>query len=159
MTELRSYTNSDREAVVELALRAWEPVHASMRRVLGEMLYRRLIPDWRESQRATVTEDLDSESSHVWVAVREDAVAGFAAVHLKPDDEAGEIYLVAVDPDHQGRGVGRALIDHATAWIGEQGMTTAMVETGGDEGHRPARALYENAGYTALPVVRYFRAL
>lgn len=159
MTELRSYTNRDREAVVELALRAWEPVHASMRRVLGEMLYRRLIPDWRESQRATVTEELDSESSHVWVAVREGAVAGFAAVHLKPDDKAGEIYLVAVDPEHQGRGVGRALIDHATAWIGEQGMTTAMVETGGDEGHRPARALYENAGYTALPVVRYFRAL
>lgn len=159
MAEIRSYTNSDREAVVELALRAWEPVHASMRRVLGEMLYRRLIPDWRESQRATVIEDLDSESSHVWVAVREDAVAGFAAVHLEPDDEAGEIYLVAVDPDHQGRGVGRALIDHATAWIGEQGMTTAMVETGGDEGHRPARTLYENAGYTALPVVRYFRAL
>lgn len=159
MTEIRSYTNSDREAVVELALRAWEPVHASMRRVLGEMLYRRLIPDWRESQRATVTEDLDSDSSHVWVAVREDAVAGFVAVHLKPDDKAGEVHLVAVDPDHQGRGVGRALIDHATVWIGEQGMTTAMVETGGDKGHRPARSLYENAGYTALPVVRYFRAL
>lgn len=159
MTEIRAYTNSDRGAVVELALRAWEPVHASMRRVLGEMLYRRLIPDWRESQRATVTEDLDSESSHVWVAVREETVAGFVAVHLEPDDRTGEVYLVAVDPDHQGRGVGRALIDHATAWIGEQGMTKAMVETGGDEGHRPARALYENAGYTALPVVRYFRAL
>lgn len=129
MTEIRSYANSDREAVVELALRAWEPVHASMRRVLGEMLYRRLIPDWRESRRATVTEDLDSDSSHVWVAVREDAVAGFAAVHLEPDDKTGEVHLVAVDPDHQGRGVGRALIDHATVWIGEQGMRTAPVAT------------------------------
>ncbi len=147
MAEIRSCTNSDREAVVALALRAWEPVHASMRRVLGEMLYRRMIPDWRESQRATVTGELDSESSHVWVAVRQDTVVGFVAVHLEPDDRIGEVYLVAVDPDHQGRGVGRALIDHTTAWIGEQGMTTAMVETGGDEGHSPARALYENAGY------------
>lgn len=130
-----------------------------MRQVLGETIYRKLIPGWRESQRTTVGEDLDSERSHVWVAVRERTVAGFASVHLKPEDEAGEVYLVAVDPDHQGRGVGRALIDHATAWIGEQGMTTAMIEIGGDEGHRPARALHENAGYTALPVVRYFRAL
>ncbi len=35
----------------------------------------------------------------------------------------------------------------------------AVVETGGDDGHAPARAVYERAGYTALPVVRYFRKL
>ena len=32
-------------------------------------------------------------------------------------------------------------------------MTTVMVETGGDPGHPPARAIYERAGFTLLPVV------
>jgi hypothetical protein len=38
-------------------------------------------------------------------------------------------------------------------------MTVAMVETGGDSGHAPARRDYEKAGYTLLPVARYFKAL
>jgi hypothetical protein len=34
-----------------------------------------------------------------------------------------------------------------------------MAETGGDPGHAPARAVYERAGFTLLPVARYFRTL
>ncbi|WP_150253897.1 GNAT family N-acetyltransferase [Nocardiopsis deserti] len=119
--EIRLFREPDREAVVALALRAWEPVHASLRRVLGEEVYPVLVPDWRRSQH--------------------DEVAG------------------SVDADHQGRGVGTALTEAATDWIREQGAAVAMVETGGDDGHAPARATYERAGYTALPIVRYFRKL
>jgi hypothetical protein len=38
-------------------------------------------------------------------------------------------------------------------------MTVAMVETGGDPGHAPARDLYEQIGFTLLPIARYFKAL
>jgi hypothetical protein len=34
-----------------------------------------------------------------------------------------------------------------------------MVETGGDPGHAPARRTYEKAGYTLMPIARYFKAL
>ena len=34
-----------------------------------------------------------------------------------------------------------------------------MVETGGDPGHAPAWRVYNKADFTALPVVRYFKAL
>jgi GNAT superfamily N-acetyltransferase len=71
----------------------------------------------------------------------------------------GEIWMLAVDPDHQERGVGLALTEHATQWLRDAGMRVAMVETGGDAGHAPARQVYEKAAYTALPVVRYFKAL
>jgi len=37
-------------------------------------------------------------------------------------------------------------------------MRVAMIETGGDPGHAPARRVYERAGYTALPAVRFFTA-
>jgi hypothetical protein len=47
----------------------------------------------------------------------------------------------------------------ATDWLRSAGMRAAMVETGGDAGHVAARRLYEAAGYTPLPAIRYFRAL
>jgi hypothetical protein len=39
------------------------------------------------------------------------------------------------------------------------GMDIAVVETGGDPGHVPARAAYEAAGFTLLSMARYFRML
>ena len=38
-------------------------------------------------------------------------------------------------------------------------MGVAMIETGGDRGHAPARRIYEKAGYTPLPAVRFFKSL
>ncbi|ADH69595.1 MULTISPECIES: GNAT family N-acetyltransferase [Nocardiopsis] len=157
--EIRLFRESDREAVIALALRAWEPVHASLRRVLGEEVYPVLVPDWRRSQYDEVAGSVDAGDQRVWVAEADGAVAGFATARMLPDDDMGEIHLLAVDPDHQGRGVGTALTGAATDWIREQGAAVAMVETGGDDGHAPARATYERAGYTALPIVRYFRKL
>jgi hypothetical protein len=38
-------------------------------------------------------------------------------------------------------------------------MKLAVVATGGDESHAPARKSYEKAGYTPLPLVRYYKDL
>ncbi|WP_433781913.1 hypothetical protein ACQPX6_18750 [Actinomycetospora sp. CA-101289] len=42
---------------------------------------------------------------------------------------------------------------------GRADQRAVVVETGGDPGHEPARRLYEECGFTALPVVRYFTTL
>ena len=67
--------------------------------------------------------------------------------------------MIAVDPAHQRRGVGIALTAHVTDWIRRQGMTVALIGTGGDPGHAPARRLDERAGYTPLPGVQYVKTL
>ena len=46
-------------------------------------------------------------------------------------------------------------LDH----LRSRGMDIAVVETGGDPGHMPARALYGKVGFTLLPIARYFRLL
>lgn len=92
------------------------------------------------------------------VAEVDGRVAGFVALHSL-DATTGEIHMVAVDPALQRHGVGRALTEQATTRLRERGSSIAMVETGGDPGHAPARALYEHCGYTPLPSVRYFRTL
>ncbi|MBC8090439.1 MAG: GNAT family N-acetyltransferase [Pseudonocardia sp.] len=155
---IRPLSEDDHEPVVDLSLRAWAPVFASIEQVLrGSGVFEAQHPDWRATQRVAVQQACHDEQ--VWVADVDGAVAGFVACQLHTDDLMGEIYMVAVDPPFQRRGVASALTAHALRWFAEQGMTTVMVETGGDPGHAPARATYERAGFTALPSVRYFRTL
>jgi hypothetical protein len=47
----------------------------------------------------------------------------------------------------------------ATAWLRDQGMRVAMIRTGGDTGHAPARRVYERLEFRQLPSAQYFRAL
>ncbi len=78
---------------------------------------------------------------------------------INRETESGEIYMLAVDPDYQQRGIGIALVDYAVDRITELGIPLAEIGTGGDPGHAPARRLYERAGFTPVPLVRYFKAL
>jgi GNAT superfamily N-acetyltransferase len=84
---------------------------------------------------------------------------GFVAVKLDLESSMGEIYMVAVDPDFQGSGIGTALMEFALDWMKNAGMSVAMVETGGDPGHAPARRTYEKLGFGLLPIARYFKKL
>jgi GNAT superfamily N-acetyltransferase len=49
---------------------------------------------------------------------------GFGTAALAPGADLGEILMVAVDPSYQRRGLGTALIEVATAWLGDQGAIT-----------------------------------
>ncbi|HZE34747.1 MAG TPA: GNAT family N-acetyltransferase [Actinoallomurus sp.] len=157
---IRAFDDRDQDAVVALSLRAWAPVFASLEMVLSPSgVYAQLHPDWRVSQRQAVIGVCSSDDNQVWVAEAHTLVIGFAAVQLHHEALIGEISLLAVDPDHQRTGVGSLLTSFALDQIKNSGMAVAMVETGGDPGHTPARRTYEQAGFTELPVSRYFRKL
>lgn len=156
---IEPYDPSRLDAIVRLSLRAWEPVFESIESVMDPDVYREQHPDWRLTQRRAVEAACADEDLHVWVASEEGETVGFTALRLHADDRMGEIYMIAVDPAYQRRGIASALTDHALAWFEEAGMTTVMVETGGDPGHAPARRTYESAGFRPLPVVRYFKKL
>lgn len=120
-------------------------------------VYEHLHPDWRAEQRKAV--EAACEEKRVWVAESGGSVVGFVAVELHRESGMGEIYMLAVDPDFRGGGVGTNLTEFALAWMAGEGMSVAMVETGGDPGHAPARRAYEKAGFDELPISRYFKKL
>ena len=157
--EIQPYEPRHLDAVVRLSLRAWAPVFASIESVMEPAVFRAMHPDWRATQKAAVEATCADAAMHVWVAVEGGATAGFCALRLHPEDGIGEVYMIAVDPDSQRRGIARALIAHSERWLREAGMSVAMVETGGDPGHAPARSAYESAGYRVLPIARYFKKL
>jgi GNAT superfamily N-acetyltransferase len=157
---IRQYDHSDEEFIVQLSLRAWTPVFASMKRVLGAELFEVIwSDDWREDQTRDVRDVLADPTNSVWVCAFAGAPIGFVAASLHPDELVGTIVMLAVDPDQQRRGIGRRLTEYATDWLRRSGMRLAIVESGGDPGHGPARRTYEKAKYTQLPIARYFQAL
>lgn len=157
--EIEPYEESKLEEIVQLSLRAWEPVFASIERAMDADVYRELYPDWRAAQRAAVESVCADDHVHVWIASKTSKVVGFVALQLHTDNRTGEIYMIAVDPDFQRRGIATALTHHSLAWLKDAGMSVVMVETGEDPGHAPARRTYESAGFRRLPIARYFKKL
>lgn len=157
---IEPYALSHKAPVVELSLRAWEPVFAKLRPAVAGFVYDAFYPDgWEVRQSADIGAFLEAEGHHAWVATKAGALLGWVGIRLHPEDGMGEIYILAVDPDHQRRGVAKALIDFAAGRMREAGMKIVMVETGDDPGHAASRATYERAGFERWPVARYFRRL
>lgn len=154
------YAGEHRQPVLDLSLRAWEPVFPRTREAVPGFVYDAFYPDgWRARQLADLSAVLDGEPQNVDVALVRGAVAGWVCTRLHPGDDMGEIHVLAVDPEHQRHGVGAALTARSFDRVRSAGLRMVMVETGDDPGHAPARAAYEAYGFERWPVARYFRDL
>ena len=58
---------------------------------------------------------------------------------------AGRIYMLGVDPDYQGRGLGRQLLLVGLSYLRSKGPR--VVELTVDRGNKAARALYKSVGF------------
>lgn len=157
---IRKIRESDIDTVVEFSINAWEPVFCSFKKVLGNEIFEILRPNWRQEQARLVRQTCQNHHKFsTFVAEAEGKAVGFVAVILRKDTLVGEIDLLAVDPNYQNQGIGTALNQYALGFMKENGMTFAEVGTGGDPGHAPARRAYEKAGFTPLPLMRYYKVL
>lgn len=108
---------------------------------------------WRES---AFREEL--RAGHAYFAARVGAelvgYAGIAFVAGPPRAEA-EVHTIGVDPAHQGRGIGRALV-RALLDVADAVSATVFLEVRTD--NDTARALYESEGFTVVGLRRrYYR--
>jgi ribosomal protein S18 acetylase RimI-like enzyme len=157
---IRPFDEADLAAVVRLSLPAWAPNFVYIEQTLGSELFRRLYPHGIADQLEAVESVCTNEQVNGWIADVDDAsTIGFVAVEMHHDTKIGEIFLLAVDPDFQHRGVGVALCEFALERSEDGGMKIAMVETGDDPGHEIARHTYERTGFTRFPSARYWRAI
>ncbi|MBK5289087.1 MAG: GNAT family N-acetyltransferase [Acidimicrobiia bacterium] len=61
----------------------------------------------------------------------------------------GYLQRIAVDPGHQGLGIGRSIVADALRWLRRHRATGALVNTQCD--NAPALALYQSCGFSELP--------
>jgi GNAT superfamily N-acetyltransferase len=83
--------------------------------------------------------------SEMWVWVEDGLIQGFAA----GDPGNGQIFALFVDPNREGRGIGRALLPLACATLRNAGHSIATLST--DPGTRAER-FYRADGWTATGV-------
>lgn len=77
-------------------------------------------------------------------------LSGFIIVgSARGDDLAGlgEVYAIYVDPEAQGRGIGRALMDAGVRGLATRGFAEAILWV--FEANVPARGFYERMGWAA----------
>jgi mycothiol synthase len=88
---------------------------------------------------------------------RDGRLAGFCWTKVHDDTEPplGEIYVIAVDPDFQGLGLGRALVRAGLDSLAARGLTTAMLYVEAD--NAPALALYHDLGFELHHTHRWYR--
>lgn len=154
--EVRPFRLEDGPALHRVRLAAFAPIFASFRAIVGPDLAPAAFGAIEEEQGALL-DRLCAEGA-VLVGEREGEVAGFAAVTVS--GALGELALLAVHPDHAGRGLGGRLIEAALDRMRALGATAAAVGTGGDDSHAPARRAYAKAGFgAALPNMWLYRAL
>jgi GNAT superfamily N-acetyltransferase len=81
-----------------------------------------------------------------WVATDDDTPIAYAVVDVI--DGNAHVEQVSVHPDHQGRGIGRALLDRVAEWARSNGMPAMTLTTFRDvEWNQP---LYEHLGFVVM---------
>jgi mycothiol synthase len=105
--------------------------------------------------------DLDLREREPWfdpagffIAERDGRMTGFhwTKVH---EPALGEVYVVGVDPDEQGSGLGRALTLAGLRHLRDLGVDQAMLYV--DEDNVPAIRMYEGLGFTRATVDAMYR--
>ena len=93
-----------------------------------------------------------------YVAARvQDALVGYAGIARlgRTPPYEYEIHTIGVDPDYQGRGIGRAMMDRLLAWAEPDAVVFLEVRTDNE----PAIELYRSLGFVTVGLrKRYYRA-
>jgi mycothiol synthase len=113
--------------------------------------------NWTEAElRSRLTADWFVADGFL-VAEADDSVligSCWTKVHRGTTPPMGEIYIISVDPDQHGQGLGKALTVAGLVWLAEQGITVGMLYT--DDDNEAALALYRSLGFTVDHVDRSY---
>jgi ribosomal protein S18 acetylase RimI-like enzyme len=158
---IRPFAEPDLAQVLDLTIETFGPFHeGSFRPLVGEFVFANQDAGWRDDYRDRIPKLHDPEANkQVAVAEVDGVIAGYVAWTVDPAARNGEITYLAVSSAHRRYRAGTALCEHAFSEMRARGAEVAVIGTGGDDFHAPARALYESLDCTMLPTAVYYKQL
>jgi ribosomal protein S18 acetylase RimI-like enzyme len=138
------------ERIAEIAVKAWTPIYEARRNTLGDRLFQEVFGDWQRVKSDEVRNAARNRPGMVWVTEVGGRIAGFTTFWVDAERRVGHIGNNAVDPEFQGRGIGTRQHREVLRLLRERGLACALVLTGLDEAHAPARVTYEKVGFKPL---------
>ena len=144
---IRAYQPTDLPRLQEITALTFGPV--SIDRNMEQKLGPFGQGDWQARKVGAIADDCVAQPDGVFVAEDEAGVVeGYVTTRLNPASGVGWIPNLAVHPAHQGRGLGRALLEHALAYFRRSGMEVAKIET--LEQNPVGQKLYPGLGFTEV---------
>jgi ribosomal protein S18 acetylase RimI-like enzyme len=143
---IRQFGKTDRDKVIDL-VRKTNVFSEEEIEVAGELL-------------DIVLNEPNSNEYIVYVSSEESAVTGYFCIGQTPlTDGTYDLYWIAVDPDHQGKGIGKQLLRFAEKLVKESGGRLIVAETSSTEKYQATRMFYQRSGYAEVTRIRdYYRA-
>jgi ribosomal protein S18 acetylase RimI-like enzyme len=100
---------------------------------------------------------LARRGAHSTILIGRDGGAIIATAMVGHDGHRGWVYYVAVDPDHRGKGQGRAIMNAAEEWLRQAGIAKMQLMVRSD--NAKVQAFYESIGYDEQERIIYARWL
>lgn len=103
-----------------------------------------------------------SLDGHQWLAVESGADGVVSAAQFAPEpfaDRMWNLYFIAVDPAHQGSGIGTSVMSYVETDLlgrGEEQARTLIVETSSTDQYAPTREFYRGLGYDEEARIREY---
>jgi len=143
---IRAFRESDREAVKRITAVCFDgiSIDQNLQKVCGLVAGR----DWQWRKTRQLGGEMDARPNGFIVAEADGRVVGFINTQADPGSAVGRISHLAVLPEYQKRGLGRALIDAALVQLAREGMECVRIES--LDNNALAMRIYEELGWTEV---------
>lgn len=142
--DTRAFTERDIDAFVAVNNRAfdWHPEQGGLT---------------ADSVRGTMAEPWFDADGFRLLHGADNSLIGFCwtRIHRGTGPDLGEIYVIAVDPDHHGRGLGKPMTLAGLEWLSAQGLGVGMLYVESD--NHAANATYAAIGFSRHHTDRAYR--
>jgi ribosomal protein S18 acetylase RimI-like enzyme len=153
---IRPYRPEEREILKDITARTFEEV--SIDRNIEKQFGLLNGTDWAWRKRRHIDGDCDAQPDGILVAEQDGRIVGYITTRFDRDAQVGLIPNLAVEPEFQGRGIGRQLIEAALDLFRRNGLKYAKIET--LDQNPVGQHLYPRCGFKEVArQVHYFMEL
>ncbi len=124
---IRTYRPSDLETLQEITLVCFDgiSIDQSIENTFGTFGE----TDWRRRKARHIDEDAQANPEGIFVYEEDGKPVGYITTRIDAETRIGGIPNLAVLPEHQGKGIGKALMVAAFDYFEASGMVLARIET------------------------------